>query len=265
MSATARELRGGITITVKTEREEPYKFDPATFDPENNHKHFTDLHRLRNQGWTRLARWHQARRCGYEPKALEDVTTFASTAFQHIGVFRDEEPTTFKGATFLDLGCGESPDANIAAALGAKMAYRMDLFRCQPWRQEDRYGWYLESYWDKALAEKSLDPAYKRTRLILGDFTKKIPLKASSVDIVIAQAVLPLVHPDARGPLYRRILRVLKPGGLFIAYFCKLRMEWPWAGGDERRRCVENGFVDIGGKLSDGNVRMRKPERKARR
>jgi hypothetical protein len=73
-----------MAIKIELPGKSELKFNPETFDPENNHNDDARLSQLRNQGWIRLGRWCQARRCGYEPKTTEDVTTFASTAFQHI-------------------------------------------------------------------------------------------------------------------------------------------------------------------------------------
>lgn len=113
---------------------------------------------------------------------------------------------------FLDLGCGDSPDYLHAKKRGFKV-HRMDLIR--PWI-------FVEN-----------PRAEKMEHFILGDIAERLPFEAKSIDLIICQAVIDLIEPNARIGFYQEVRRILKPQGLFICYAQTLAAGWGFVPADE--------------------------------
>jgi SAM-dependent methyltransferase len=139
-------------------------FDRKTFDPENNAEHKSILNVLRNQGRIRRSKMVQSSAMKWALKKA-------------------------RSGTFLDLGCGDSPDAEIAARLGFTTVASLDLFK----------------------PEKPFNFTY-------ADVAEAIPFADNSVDVAISQAMVDLIEPSERANFYREVNRVLKAGGIFACY-----------------------------------------------
>ena len=92
---------------------------------------------------------------------------------------------------FLDAGCGESPDADIALGWGFDKAYGMDLYDIK---------------------------SETKSEFIKGDICKHIPLEDNSVDVITSHWVLSLLSKKDRTLFYKEAYRVLKPEG-YLVYF----------------------------------------------
>src|SRR5689334_9151120 len=64
-----------------------------------------------------------------------------------------------------------------------------------------------------------------------------LPFDAGSFDVVFSKDAM--VHIDDKGLLYKDVLRVLKPGGVFLP------SDWPWADGAESSAVVQ-GWLSRG-------------------
>ncbi len=116
-----------------------------------------------------------------------------------------------KGATVLDLGCGESGDYHIARQRGL-YAYRLDLF-----------------------------PPSTTEYFIQAD-AMNLPFANRSVDGVLCHAMLSLLAPFDRWNFYEEVARVLKPDGLFSMTPYDLADGFPVKANIERKKCESNGL-----------------------
>ncbi len=100
---------------------------------------------------------------------------------------------------FLDAGCGDSPDADLALELGFSQAYAVDLFPADK----------IITGYNKPIVVKS------KAEFILGDMCEELPLEDSSLDAISSNWVVPLMSPDDRELFYGQVKRMLKPKGIF--------------------------------------------------
>lgn len=161
-------------------------FDRKTFDPVNNAEHKATLNILRSIGRQRIRKMTP------------------STAFQW--ALRTE----LRNGFFLDLGCGDSPDALIAHNAGFT-ACGIDLFP----PTADSGGF-----------------------MIRADVAEHIPMNDASQDVIISQAMLDLIEPTARLSFFREVDRVLKPGGAFFCYIQWLQSGWGFDLKEEHERAL---------------------------
>jgi SAM-dependent methyltransferase len=122
-----------------------------------------------------------------------------------------------KGKTFLDAGCGNSPDALIAALLGASQAHKVDLFpptRSTNFDHMKEYGW----------GGIKFEEEEKRNgvNFIKGDICKRLRLDDESIDVISCSAVLDLMSEDDRVVFHKNAYRLLKPGGYLSVYIVYL-------------------------------------------
>jgi SAM-dependent methyltransferase len=110
-----------------------------------------------------------------------------------------------KARTALDLGCGDSRDCLHFSQAGIATVHRMDLFPPHIYLDQSNRNW---------------------ANFIQGDIADKLPFADQSIDLIICQAVIDLIEPDARNGLYQEIRRILAPSGLFICYAQELSAGW---------------------------------------
>lgn len=199
------------------------RFDRKTFSVEVENYgtgHATIVRRLRVVGHARRA-WYSKRRGG---GLHDDNHRFccSSRALRAINL------ATRERGVFLDLGCGDSADAAIARELGFK-AVGLDLFEPSPYE----------------VHPSDVAP------FILADVADAIPFRDGSVDIVVSQAMVDLIEPEARPRFYSEVYRVLKVGGLFALNPVHLVNGYGVVRADEKRLCARPGFYHVD---SDGPV-----------
>ena len=124
------------------------------------------------------------------------------------------------GGVFLDAGCGESPDADIALKNGFSKAYGIDLFKIK---------------------------SKNKSEFIQGDICQTIPLEDNSVDAIGCHWVLPLLRDEERTSFYCEANRVLKPNGLFAYTGSSLAgsNKEPFREAGEKQRIEEAGLIYI--------------------
>lgn len=167
-------------------------FDRKTFDPTNNDEDLSILRVLRVQG---------SRRSGNRTMSTAMRWSFART-------------DTREGL-FVDLGCGESYDAQIAREFGFETA-KFDLF-------------------SPSLTSTFVGGS-DRTNFTVADIAEHIPLNDSTVEIAVCQAVVDLIEPVAREGFFREVDRVLKPAGVFCCSIYWLQSGWGFDMEEEQER-----------------------------
>lgn len=162
-------------------------FDRKTFDPINNEADKSTLNVLRQLGRRR------------------QHNLIPSTAMSWV------QPTEAELGSFVDLGCGDSPDWLIAKQMKFARGYRTDLFA--PTSGTDD--------WTKA------------------DIVEDVPFIGNSIDVAVSQAVVDLIEPVAREKFYRNVHRVLKPGGHFYCFIQWLQPGWGFDLTEEQGRAIK--------------------------
>lgn len=111
-----------------------------------------------------------------------------------------------KGQTtrFLDLGCGDSRDW-LHARDNNYMPHRVDLF--PPRIDLDQTDRYNQAFWQR-------------------DIVEQLPFAEGSFGIIICQAVIDLVEPEARIAVYEQAHRLLQPDGIFVCMPQSLAKGW---------------------------------------
>lgn len=188
------------------------KFDRKTWDVKND-LHYFILNRLRVRGFSRACSLRRAEESDFSEFPVPNkFYALRSTAFE-------EAQLLVKRGVFVDAGAGLSPDTSIARLTGFGTVYGFDLFPG-------------ESYRSRELGVRS----------VKADIVEKIPLPARTVDLMVCQAVLPLMNATDRLAFYQQARRVLKIGVYLSVYFCELNNEHPWNLATERARCLDQGF-----------------------
>lgn len=161
---------------------------------------------LRSRGIARLRRFNDGRAHGYNHRSC-----CASSALNNLYL-----PTPEKELTYLDIGCGDSPDVLIAAEVGYK-AFGLDLF--EP----------AADYGDKAT-------------FIKRDACEVLPFPDGSVWAITSQAMIDLVEIETRAALYADVMRVLVRGGTFSQVGVELTNGHGFNQADEVERVRQIGF-----------------------
>lgn len=186
-------------------------FDRKTFNPETNRDDWKRIHMLRNKGFTRAVRFREAYEEKFAGRPPNKFYGLRSTAYDY-AMF-------VEGKTFVDCGAGHSADTSIAALDGFKKVYAVDLFPA---------GGHLKR--DLGVID------------IKADICEKIPVRASSVDLVICQAVLPLMPEGDRKKFYKNAHKMLKKRGTLSVYFCDLKQGHPYDVPTELQNAMSVGF-----------------------
>lgn len=188
-------------------------FDRKVFNPlDATDKRSLDT--LRTQGRTRAYTYQN-----YHPNSskhfIDDpVRCCGSSAMKNLHLTRAK-----RGDIFLDLGCGDSPDALIAKKLGYT-AFGLDLF----------------------------DSELSTTVFIKRDIVEDWPeSQDGQIAVVSCQAMIDLVAPDERERLYRNVFKGLRSDGLFSLYGVNLHCGYGFNAHVEIQRIRSVGFraVDV--------------------
>jgi len=189
-------------------------FNRKTFNPENAIDR-RSLDTLRTQGRSRAYNYenYHGRPSG-KHYADDPVRCCGSTALRNLNLTRAEH-----GDRFLDLGCGDSPDALIAKKLGYSV-FAFDLFPSQ------------------------LPATVFIQRDIIEDWPES---EEGQIAVVSCQAMIDLVAPDEREHLYRNVFKALRPDGLFSLYGVNLHCGHGYNNHVEIKRVRTVGFraVDV--------------------
>jgi SAM-dependent methyltransferase len=131
----------------------------------------------------------------HSPNRYKSINYIMSTAMRQLfhGSLSSQK---VDGGIFLDAGCGDSCDADVALLLGYDKAYAVDLI-------EHSQGWHKYNF---------------DSEFICADLCEKIPLKRKTVDAVSSSAVIGLMDRNERLLFYKQVKHVLKRGGLFSLY-----------------------------------------------
>lgn len=179
----------------------------------DNKTHDYVLDYLRRVGFKRSVALRRAIETKFEGAYPNKFMDLRSTAYEEAHYLNK------KGGVFLDAGAGMSPDCSIAIMEGFKKAYAVDLF--------------------PFLGHVAKDNG---VNAIQGDIVQKLPIKNGTVDMIICQAVLPLMPSKDRRVFYRRARKLLKVGGVLSVYFCKLKNGYEFDIPTERKVAIESGF-----------------------
>jgi SAM-dependent methyltransferase len=158
------------------------------------------LSKLRPRG--RMRRWnfsggeydsgHPNRYYGVRSTAFEALYQARGYVHEDMGVY-------------LDAGCGDSADADIALVSGYSKAYGIDLYRPMVHLSDADYkGWFAKS---------RVRLTYK---FILGDICEELPITKGTVDAISSNYVIPLMCQADRLSFYSQAYRLLRPGGYFV-------------------------------------------------
>jgi SAM-dependent methyltransferase len=187
-------------------------FDRKVFNPATSDVDKRSLDTLRTQGRTRSYNYQTY---FHSPHHESDhIRCCGSTALRNLNLTRAK-----RGDRFLDLGCGDSPDALIAKNLGYSV-FAFDLFLSQ------------------------LPPETFIQRDIVEDWPQS---ENEQIAVVSCQAMIDLVAPDEREKLYRNVLKALRPDGLFSLYGVNLHCGHGFNNHVEIARVRKIGFraVDV--------------------
>lgn len=191
-------------------------FDRRTFDASDNASmDAATLRRLRSQGHSRRF-WYTRRVDPWRRHGHNHMRCCCSLALEAIG------KTGRERGVLLDLGCGDSADAAIAAEWGYD-ATGIDLFPPT----------------DYEVRAEDLAPFAR------ADVAERIPFPDDSVTAAICQAMVDLIEPEARPRFYAEVFRVLKPGGLFALNGISLAHGYGYLGSTEKALCIGAGFVPL--------------------
>lgn len=125
-----------------------------------------------------------------------------STAFEELNAARGYREEGL--GVYLDAGCGDSADADIALVTGYSKAYGVDLFRPYNHLSDQEYKRFSKRGWSRITYE-----------FILGDICERLPIKSGSIDAISSSYVIPLMSRPDRLLFYKQVYRMLKPGGYF--------------------------------------------------
>lgn len=142
------------------------------------------LGRLRGIGRRRRWSFNNGKYDNHHPNRYYGVR---STAFENLHAVRGYNNRN--QGVFLDAGCGESADADIALITGYNKSYAIDLF--EPLNEFVRF----------------------KANFMLGDICEKLPIKSGSVDAISCSFVVPLMCQEDRLLFYKQAYRMLKKGG----------------------------------------------------
>ncbi len=171
-------------------------FDYRTFNPANRKQH-NSLVVLRSVGA------HRARYMRGICRNRIHVRCCGSGSLRTLPDFSEE-----RQGTYIDLGCGDSPDVLIATGTGYK-AFGVDLF-----------------------PPRHLFPLYIQANVLA------VPLPNESADYLTSQAVIDLISPDERVKFYREAIRLLKIGGWFCQIGVGLHCGHGYKIGEEHERAI---------------------------
>lgn len=187
------------------------KFNRKTFNPEKSKNDWKYIGILRNKGFTRAIKFRIAYEEKFAGRPPNKFYGLRSTAYDY-AMF-------VKGKAFLDAGAGHSPDSSIARMCGFNEVYAVDLFPAG------------------GLLKKELGVID-----IKADICEKIPVKMGSVDLIICQAVLPLMNEEDRKKFYVNAYKLLKKGGTLSVFFCDLAAGHKYHVPTELMECIKIGF-----------------------
>lgn len=188
-------------------------FDRKTFDPINNEADKSTLNVLRQIGARRMRIYSRS----------SALTLFEKSSAALQWIWKEERDS----GAYLDLGCGDSPDALIMQGAGFA-AQGVDLF----------------------------PPREPNEIFIKSDVVERIPFSDGAIDLISSQAMLDLIEPVAREQFFREVNRVLKVGGIFACYIQWLQSGWGFDLQEEQERASKvwdlihpktQGFVVIKG------------------
>lgn len=144
---------------------------------------------------------------------------YRSTAYSELYMALLDKPKV----SFVDAGCGDSPDRLIAKLDGFKSAIGIDLFK--PW----------------CCPQVASKIKSHRVRFLRGDICD-MPLAPNSVDAMSCNAVLDLLTDEDRLLFYSEAMRVLKPGGLLSLSIVNLSCGYGIDTLTERDKCTMRGW-----------------------
>jgi SAM-dependent methyltransferase len=192
------------------------RFDRATFSPDGNPVHAAILRRLRKPGRGRRW-WFGLRGDGWRFHFPHHRGCCASAGLHALDLHARAP------GVYVDLGCGDSADAAVAAEQG-HTTFGVDLFPPAPGdvRPEDV------------------------AQFRQGDVARRIPFPGDFINYATSQAVIALIEPEARVGFYAEVHRTLAPGGLFALNGLHLANGYGFDRAAERRRCKIAGleYVD---------------------
>lgn len=167
-------------------------FNRKTFDPINNPIEAKVLETLRTQGRSRFTLYKNN-----NPK----YSTAMKWAIEE-GINR-----RIPCKTFIDLGCGDSPDRLIASDKGFQ-ATGFDLF----------------------------PPSFNRGNFKQLDVAETLPIADASIDMAISQAMVDLIEPVARTFFLSEVKRVMSATSIFACSLVWLQSGWGFDLNEEYER-----------------------------
>jgi SAM-dependent methyltransferase len=138
---------------------------------------------------------YAARLLGYDPQELEALPRIATEPFAGVGNPFLMEPLP-QGAAVLDIGSGAGMDCLLAARRVGPDGAVLGIDMTDEMLERARKG--------------AFEAGYDHARFEKGDITR-LPVEASSIDVVISNGVINLT-PD-KAALFTELYRVVKPGG----------------------------------------------------
>lgn len=145
---------------------------------------------------------------------------FYSTSLSHLAGYLKANNTSSRDI-FLDAGCGDSPDALMAATkLGYKKAFKIDLF--EP--TFDEYGCVKQYSYEPIKDRMRLLEKKNKVSFIKADLCEPLPIHGvdKSIDAISCNAVVDLIKEEDKIAFYKNMYRILKPGGLLCICFVPL-------------------------------------------
>lgn len=179
------------------------------------------IDRLRNKGWWRTIDYigGYSRYSGYPEHA--------STALRQAHYYDEGK------WDFLDVGCGDSPDALIVMEQKSyRKAYKIDLWQPLNWQR----GVNLSAIEFERREKK------QGVEFIQADICEKVPLPSRSFGLICANAMIELIPPKDRPKFYKECYRLLKPNGLLSVTCVSLVNGW-LADNNECDSATKAGFV----------------------
>lgn len=191
------------------------KFDRHSPEPPNY------IDRLRSKGWWRTIDYigNHRRYSGYPEHA--------STALRQAHYYDEGK------WDFLDIGCGDSPDALVVMEQKSyRSAYKVDLFEPLQWQR----GVNLSAIeFEKREKEQGVE-------FIKADVCEGIPLPSRSIGLICANAMIELIPPQDRILFYKECYRLLRPKGILSVTCVSLVNGWI-ADSDEVYNAEKAGFI----------------------
>lgn len=208
-------------------------FDRRTFNPEIHALHRKTLNVLRQIGRSRA--WHCLNGIRYPSWPTEQrhesdhIWCCGSNALKALWQGLQGKRNKEGVEVYIDIGCGDSPDAYIAALSGFE-SFGVDLFPPSP---------------DSDMANVvscAANSSFIRADALL------LPFKDYAADYISSQAMIALVKPQERLGLYEEIHRVLKIGGTFSLTGAELKCGYGWKQSEEiaRARKIPSWEIESG-------------------